>query len=669
MRTWTLTGLLATTLSVSGPTFSEEISPAPQPGPAQLAQSESAPESIHALSRVDLEPWLDGFLPYALQRADIAGAVVVVVKGGTVLLQKGYGHADAAAGRTVDPERTLFRPGSISKLFTWTAVMQLVEQHRIDLDRDVNSYIDFRIPAFDGKPVTMRELMTHTAGFENALEEVVSIKPSHPELGDFLKHRMPQRIFPAGEMPAYSNYGAALAGYIVERVSGQPFALYAQQHILAPLGMTHSTFIQPPPDAFAPLLSHGYLAASGEPGPFEMLAATPAGGLTASAADMANFMIAHLNDGEYDGHRILQSDTARAMHSTAYTSISPAINRMVLGFFQLDRNGHRIIGHDGDTRFFHSALSLFLDENVGLFISLNSAGRDSDTFGIREKLFHEFTDRYFPGPGRTGEMSPAIAKAHAALMAGQYDGSRREDTTFVSFVNLLSQVGITADDSGHLVTSMTGLNGEQKKFKEIAPFLWHEVGGKNLLAAKVKNGKVLMWGEGDDPSGAYTPTPQWRNATWLMPLLKISILTLLLATIAWPVTALARHGYGVHLALKGEALQAFRWTRVAVASQSVVIAAWLAIILGMMATFYVTWLPYFVSSPMEKWILAAHLLSIVVFPLATLVTLWNVRVTFRAWNGRRHTLSCLWSLLIAASSVIVLYAAGIFHFIGFGLAF
>ncbi len=657
MRTETLAGVLATTLALAGPAFSQDLSPVP---------SASAAESHHALSSADLEPWLDGFLPYALNRADIAGAVVVVVKDGTVLLQKGYGYADAATGKAVDPVTTLFRPGSVSKLFTWTAVMQLVEQRRIDLDRDVNAYLDFAIPPFEGKPVTMRELMTHTAGFENGLEEVISIKPSYPRLGDFLKQRMPKRIFPAGEIPAYSNYGAALAGYIVERVSGQPFALYAEEHILAPLGMTHSTFVQPPPDALAPLLSHGYIAASGEPGPFEILGTMPAGGLTASGADMAKFMIAHLQDGEFGGHRILEPQTAQAMHSTAYTTISPEINRMVLGFFQLDRNGHRIIGHDGDTRFFHSTLALYLDENVGLFISLNSAGRTSDTFGIREKLFAEFTDRYFPGPTRTGEVTPAMAKAHAALMVGQYDGSRREDTTFVSFVNLLSQTEITTDESGHLVTPLTGINGEQKKFQEIAPFLWREVGGKDLLAAKVANGKVAMWGGGDDPSGAFTPTPPWRNAVWLMPLLKAAILILLLATVAWPVAAWARRRYGVHTPRDGGAL---RWTRVAVLSQCVVIAAWLAIILGMMATFYITWLPYFVSASMEKWILLAHLLTDLILPLATFVTLWNVRATFGASNGRRGTWPRLWSVLVAASSVCVLYVAGIFHFIGFGLAF
>jgi CubicO group peptidase (beta-lactamase class C family) len=625
-------------------------------------------EQTHTLSRGDLEPWLDGFLPYALTRADIGGAVVVVVKDGNVLLAKGYGYADVGAKRPVDPETTLFRPGSISKLFTWTAVMQLVEQHRVDLDRDVNTYLDFRIPPFRGKPVTMRQLMTHTAGFEEAHEEVISVVPTYPVLADFLKHRMPQRIFPAGEVPAYSNYGAALAGYIVERVSGEPFAAYIARHIFAPLGMRHSTFFQPPPATLAPLLSRGYLTAADGPGPFEVLGTMPAGGLTASGADMANFMIAHLQNGAFGGQRVLGAAAAERMHNTPYTTISPAINRMQMGFFQLDRNGHRIIGHDGDLRFFHSALSLFLDDHVGFFISLNSAGRESDTFALRAKLFDDFTDRYFPGPTRSGTVPPAVAKAHAALMVGQYDGSRREDTTFASFVNLLSQVGIEADDKGRLMTPFTGLNGAPKTFEEIAPFLWREVGGKDLLAAKVVDGKVVMWGEGDDPSGAYTPTPAWRDAVWLLPLLELSVLFLSVAAIAWPVGAIARRGYGVPLVLDASPSRIHRWTQIAVAAEVFVIFGWLAVIIGMMATFYWTWAPYFISAAMEKWVLILHLLSIVVLPLATIITLWNVWAAFTG-GGRKNIPAMLWSVVLAVSCLAVLWVGAVFHFIGLGVLF
>src|SRR5688572_4550566 len=181
------------------------------------ADAPTAPE----LTRADAETWLDGFMPYALGSADIAGAVVVIVKDGQVLLQKGYGYADVAARKPVDPELTLFRPGSVSKLFTWTAVMQLVEQGKLDLDADVNTYLDFKVPPRDGQPVTLRNFLTHTPGFEEQLKGLMFADPaSITPLRESLARWVPTRIFAAGSTPAYSNYATALAGHIVERVSG-----------------------------------------------------------------------------------------------------------------------------------------------------------------------------------------------------------------------------------------------------------------------------------------------------------------------------------------------------------------------------------------------------------------------------------------------------------------
>jgi CubicO group peptidase (beta-lactamase class C family) len=622
----------------------------------------------HALVREDVEALLDGYLPYALQRADVAGAVIVVVKDGQVLLQKGYGYADQAEHQLVDPQNTLFRAGSISKLFTWTAVMQLVEQKRIDLDRDIAGYIDFKIPPFHGKPITMRNLMTHTAGFQDSLKDLVSGKSSAPELGDFLKKQVPDRIFLPGQVTSYSNYGAALAGYIVERVSGQSFYDYIEQHIFKPLDMQQTTFRQPVPAALAPKMSQGYIAATDGPKPFEMFGPSPAGGIGTTGSDMAKFMIVHLQNGEYAGNHILESTTALLMHESAFTTVSPALNRMALGFIQSNHNGHRIIGHDGDTRLFHSSLLLFLDDNVGLFVSLNSAGRQSDTFEIRSALFTAFVDRYFPALAHRDERPLPDSRAHAELMVGPYEGSRREETTFASFVTFLSQVTLTADARGRLIAPFKKINGEQKVFEEITPFVWREVGGEDLLAAKVENGKVIMWGEGDDPTGVYTPAPLWRQAKWLSPLLLLSVAALLVASLAWPIGALVRRHYGAILP-EGISARAHLLSHIAAASQTVVIAAWLAILVGMMATFYLTWLPYFISASMDKWILAAHLLSILILPLATLVALWNVAVTFRTRKGWRSTLPRVGSLVLAASSLTVLYAAVIFHFIGFGVAF
>ncbi len=202
------------------------------------------------MTAADVEAWLDGLVPNALHAGDVAGAVVAVVKGDQVLLEKGYGYADYDKRVPVDPKGTLFRWGSVSKLFTWTAVMQLVEQGKIDLDTDVNRYLDFQIPARDGKPVTMRNIMTHTAGFEERLVGLIGVQADGvATLEQFIKQYVPARIFPPGETPAYSNFAAALAGYIVARVSGMPFDDYVDKYLFQPLQMQNSSFRQPLPDA------------------------------------------------------------------------------------------------------------------------------------------------------------------------------------------------------------------------------------------------------------------------------------------------------------------------------------------------------------------------------------------------------------------------------------
>src|SRR3954447_5464973 len=179
------------------------------------------------LTATDAAAFLDGLLPSAMAIGDIAGATVAIVKDDSLLLTRGYGFADVEKRIPVSAEQTLFRPASISKLFTWTAVMQQVEAGKLDLDHDINEYLDFKLEGFGGQPIKLRHLMTHTAGFEESLLDllVTDINKLKP-LGDALKDSIPARIYPPGTVPAYSNYGASLAGYIVSRVSGMPFEQY-----------------------------------------------------------------------------------------------------------------------------------------------------------------------------------------------------------------------------------------------------------------------------------------------------------------------------------------------------------------------------------------------------------------------------------------------------------
>ena len=380
------------------------------------------------LTREDLEAWLDGFLPYALARGNIAGGIVVVVKDGQVLLQKGFGYADVEKKLPVDPEQTLFRPGSVSKLFTWTAVMQLVERGKIDLDADINQYLDFKIPPGpDGEPITMRDLMTHTAGFEEQVKELISEDPSRisddrgdaEELGarPHLQGRHDARLFELRHCPGRPHRRA--------RVAGVSFDDYLDQNIFGPLGMTHSSFRQPLPEALMAGMAQGYEDATGKPQGYELINLSPAGSLAATGADMARFMIAHLQNGAFGDARILSEETAKKMHGTPLTII-PNVNRMVLGFYETDTNGHRIISHGGDTQYFHSDLHLFIDDGVGYFISFNSARQGRRGGPAPRGVLPQLRGPLFPRPrgrgqggrgdgeGSTRPRSPAATSARAA---------------------------------------------------------------------------------------------------------------------------------------------------------------------------------------------------------------------------------------------------------------
>src|SRR5712692_1130371 len=303
--------------SISALAQSPQTVVAPKLAPASGSEKPSEvkpPSTPHALERADLEAFFDGIIPLQLERSDVAGATILVMKDGKDLLRKGYGFSDVSKKKPVDLETTMFRLASISKLFTWISVMQLGEQGKLDIDADVNKYLDFQIaPAF-GKPITLRNLMTHTGGFEEEIRDILLTDPKQASpLREFLMENQPRRIFPPGEVPAYSNYGVGLAGYVVQRVSGEPFEQYVAEHILQPLGMKHSSIKQTHAEDLSSFASNGYQNNTEKPAVgFEIFSPGPAGGVSSTASDMGRFAQALLNGGEWSGHRILKPETLNA---------------------------------------------------------------------------------------------------------------------------------------------------------------------------------------------------------------------------------------------------------------------------------------------------------------------------------------------------------------------
>jgi len=531
----------------------------------------------HNLEITDLDPWLDGIIPYALQSADIPGAMVVIVKDGQILTERGFGYADLQARKPVDPQSTLFRPGSVSKLFTWTAVLQQVEAGALALDADVNQYLDFNIPARNGQPVTVRNLLTHTAGFEDAMKHLYAADAkSMLTLGAYLKAWIPHRIYPAGEQAAYSNYGAALAGYIVERVSGEPFNRYVERHIFSPLGMGHSTFDQPLPARLAGDMAAGYSTASRQPGAFELVNCAPAGSLSTTAHDMSKFMIAHLG-GETNDTPILRAATARLMHAQTFVP-TPPLPGMALGFYHEDRNGHVIIGHAGDTGLFHSDFHLFLDDHVGLFVSFNSAGRNGAVGQVRAQLFREFSDRYFPAARHEAQPTWPDAKTDGAAMVGSYILNRRSDSSFLRVLSALERVQVTQDGDGLLTVSAPPFRtpgGGTRKWREVAHLDWQEVDSDRHLAPSFVNGRYLGFtSDIRPPVMLLQPAPYWANLTPLY----LATVYLLLLMILWPVSAGIRARFGQPLSLSESCARAYRLTRLGALADLLVLGGWITLL-------------------------------------------------------------------------------------------
>ncbi len=652
-------GLVTATAAAQQP--ATEVPPVMQ-APATSAApppADAMPGPTDRLTATDLEAWLDGFMPYALEQTDVAGSVVVVVKDGQVLLQKGYGFSDLAKRTPVDPERTLFRPGSVSKLFTWTAVMQLVEQGKLDLDADVNTYIDFKIPPYDGKPVTLRNIMTHTAGMEEVIRGLIANDEKEIlPLAATLKHWVPKREYAPGSTPAYSNYATALAGYIVERTAGVTFDQYIEQNIFAPLGMQHSTFRQPIQAHLKAMTSKGYKTASdGEEQPYEYINLAPAGSLASPGSDMGRFMIAHLNNGAFGDKRILREETARQMHGTGQASVGP-LNRMMLGFYETTANGHRAIAHGGDTQWFHSDLQLFLDDNIGIYVSTNSSGKEGTARLIRDGLVSGFVNRYLPGPARKeGGVDTTTAKQHAQLLAGSYISSRRAGSNFMNLVYMLGQTKVVANEDGTISVPMLGTySGAPKKWREISPFVWQDTSSGDRLAADVVDGRVTRFSA--EPLAAimvFQRASWWQSPAVFMTLLFGSLAALLLTVLAWPVSALVRRHYGVRYALAGADARAHRWIRIASLAVLVAMGGMIAMIFVMMSDLAM------MSPGKDGMVIVVRALTTLILPLGAAVALWNAWTVLRS---KRSRWAKLWGVVLAIACLALLFIAIACHVVG-----
>ena len=474
---------------------------------------------------VALNAFLDGVMRAHRARLDLPAAAVVVVRGSRVLAVRGYGYQNREARAPIDPATSMFHIGSTGKLFTWTAVMQLVEAGRLDLDTDVNQYLrTLRVPATFSEPITLRHLMTHTAGFQEGIlgyfighdtTDIRSIEAT-------LRAHIPARVRPPGRLASYSNYGASLAGLIVEEVSGEPFAEYIERHIYAPLGIRYATFREPIPAALRPFAVVGYRKENGVyvAQPFEIDGGfVPAGGTVMATLDMAKFMMAHLHGGQWGGGRILGAEATALMHRTAFAP-DPPIPGTALGFIESRFNGRRVIGHDGDSQDFHVSLLLLPEDTVGLYLAYEG----DDGIEAREGMARAFFDRYYPP---AGPPAPPVAVADSVLAryAGEYRMIRMNYTDLDKLVYFLALAPVRVEALGTsrlLVSGPLGARDAPAQFRAIGPALFEEVDGHRHIAFRADSGGGVMRAY-FDPTVHTEPVP-WNESRGLwFPLLGLAL--------------------------------------------------------------------------------------------------------------------------------------------------
>jgi CubicO group peptidase (beta-lactamase class C family) len=542
---------------------------------------------------------------------DVPGLAVSVVKDGQIVFEKGYGYANLEKQLPVDPRTTYMEPGSVSKLFTWTAVMQLVEQGKLDLNQDIRSYLpaDYLTLSYD-EPVTLLHLMNHMAGFE---ERIGGLMVDNPDdllpLEQYLgPGRQPKQIYRPGTTIAYSNFGTSLAGLIVERVSGMPFEQYVQEQILAPLEMQHS-FFDPDYSAIPGVMDQkavGY-AKKGEEWqaqPNTYINDVPAGSLTSTASDLAHFMIAQMN---YDGAAPYQlfnkPETLREMQTRSFSHHENLVG-VAHGFWERYAGGHRVLEHGGNTNSFTALLAIVPEESFGISILTNVEG---EMAGARIALINSLIGSGFSQPNA----DPALN--HSAQVAGRYRSARKVESNLLRALNFISDsdTQISANPDGSIQLRIPAM-GIDQTYVETAPYLYTRATAEQTMMdyAGLESNQIFFT---TDASGKVI---QLSHGT-IMDQLPVSFF----GTALFNLLVLAGSAL---VFLLGLIVAAFKWLRGRFKGQPLSklqqSTAWLALVgVGSIANLVVL-ITRMVSDPFQA--MSNFLPQIVLFWLAGAATLW-----------------------------------------------
>ena len=500
----------------------------------------------------ELESFLDTYLAEQMNKHHIPGAVITFVKDGDVYFSKGYGYADVEKQIPFDPDQTLLTTASLGKAFTAVGVLQLNERGLIDLHEDVRPYFtDFELETRFDKPLTFANLLTHTDGFEARMIGVAAqTQGDLLPLGQLIHAYTPTQVYPPGEYMTYGDFAANLSGYLTQEISGVPFEQYMEENILIPLGMTSSTFDQNLSDEMFSRLAIGYEYQDGnqEPVPFFYIRYAPAGGLRTTASDMNNFMLALLNEGEYNGARIMNEQTVRMMFTQQFAPDAKMAG-ITYGLFEHFENGQRVLLRDGDGVGTRSRMFLLPEQAMGFFISYNSG--DSN---LRMNIVSAVIEHYFP----TENSAPIPMDGYqerASMFAGTYRPLQADITTFGKSMYFFSQlVEVTTTDKGYLSITPTGMGNQSSVmggfegtslWVEVEPLHFEQVDGRGQLSfVQDESGDIIQMISGQGYHSAFGKLLWYESQSFHIVLIELAallIISMLISTfVNMPLGALVR---------------------------------------------------------------------------------------------------------------------------------
>ncbi|WP_075589685.1 serine hydrolase domain-containing protein [Labilibacter marinus] len=321
-----------------------------------------------------LSAWIDSKLTKGIDSLNIVGATIVLIKDDSIRHLNGYGVSEIESKTAVDAHHSIFGVGSISKTFVATATMQLIEEGKLELDKDVNRYLkSFQLKYKFNDSITVRQLLLHTSGLDNLITgTAVRAEKDVAPLAQYLKEQKPLQIRPSGQIINYSNQGYALLGLIVEEVSGVPCFAYIRDNVLKPLEMNSSGFkrtVELKDNYVSSYLQKDQQLIPYKP---DFKLDYPSGSLNATASDMGHYIAMLLNNGTYKGRQIIDSASVAKMYHESFKHFPKANCGRSLAFFESNWNGIGVYYHTGTAQGFNSQLTLIPEKNTGLFISVNS---------------------------------------------------------------------------------------------------------------------------------------------------------------------------------------------------------------------------------------------------------------------------------------------------------